>query len=142
MPCCLLVALILFTPRVVLVLMFLFSTFLERAYHGLLLPILGFFFLPLTTIVYAWLVNSHFPLDGVYLIILIVAVSGLFVHPLGALLFVGFVAVLLRAALARRQKPPYSVGRTGNQIRQNTGSEVAVNASTAAERSQATGNVY
>jgi len=58
----------------VLVLMFLFSGYLERAYHGLLLPVLGFIFLPLTTIVYAWLVNSHLPIEGLNLIILVVAV--------------------------------------------------------------------
>jgi hypothetical protein len=61
-------------PRVVLVLMFLLSNYLDRAYHGLLLPILGFIFLPVTTIVYAWLVNNGRPLDGVNLLILIVAV--------------------------------------------------------------------
>lgn len=60
--------------RVILVLMALFSNYLDRAYHGLLLPLLGFFFLPLTTIVYAWLVNSHRPLDGINLLFLIVAV--------------------------------------------------------------------
>ena len=56
---CLLVLLILIFPRVVLVWMYLTSTYLQRAYHGLLIPLLGFIFLPLTTIVYAWLVNSH-----------------------------------------------------------------------------------
>ncbi len=74
MPCCLLALLTLITPRLVLVLMFLFTNYLGRAYHGILLPILGFIFLPLTTIVYAWLVNSHLPIDGVYLVLLIVAV--------------------------------------------------------------------
>jgi uncharacterized oligopeptide transporter (OPT) family protein len=58
----------------VLVLMFLFSNYLGRAYHGMLIPLLGFFFLPLTTIVYAWIVNSHHPIDGIYLLALIVAV--------------------------------------------------------------------
>jgi len=61
-------------PRVVLVLMFLMSNYLQRAYTGLLIPILGFIFLPLTTIVYAWLVNSHAPLEGLNLLYLIVAV--------------------------------------------------------------------
>ena len=38
-------------------------------------PILGFLFLPLTTLVYAWMVNSHRSLEyGVNVIILIVAV--------------------------------------------------------------------
>ena len=73
MPCLLLIVVLAF-PRVVLVLMFLLSDYLQRAYHGLLLPLLGFFFLPLTTIVYAWLVNTHKPLDGVNLIILVIAV--------------------------------------------------------------------
>ncbi len=54
--------------------MFFLSNYLDRAYHGLLVPLLGFIFLPITTLVYAWLVNSHLPLDGVNLIILIVAV--------------------------------------------------------------------
>jgi len=71
---CLLVLLMLAFPRVVLVLMFLMSNYLQRAYTGLLIPILGFIFLPLTTIVYAWLVNSHAPLEGLNLLYLIVAV--------------------------------------------------------------------
>jgi len=71
---CLLVLLVAAFPRLVLVLMFLLSNYLQRAYHGLLIPLLGFFFLPLTTIVYAWLVNSHLPLEGVNVVILIVAV--------------------------------------------------------------------
>ena len=71
---CLLVLLILVFPRVVLAVMFFTSTYLQRAYHNLLIPILGFFFLPLTTLVYAWLVNSHLPIEGINLIYLIVAV--------------------------------------------------------------------
>jgi len=52
MPCLLLILFVAF-PRVALVLLFFFCTYLQRAYHGLLLPILGFIFLPLTTLVYA-----------------------------------------------------------------------------------------
>jgi hypothetical protein len=74
MPCCLLLILVLAGPRIVLVCMFLLSNYLERAYHGLLLPILGFILLPLTTITYAWLMNTHRPIEGVNLVILIVAV--------------------------------------------------------------------
>jgi hypothetical protein len=73
MPCLLLLLVVAF-PRVLLVLMFLFSTYLQRAYTGLIIPILGFIFLPVTTIAYAWMVNSHLPIEGVNLIILIVAV--------------------------------------------------------------------
>jgi len=71
---CILVLLVLAFPRLILVLMALFSNYLDRAYHGLIVPLLGFFFLPLTTIVYAWLLNSHRPLEGANLLILVVAV--------------------------------------------------------------------
>jgi hypothetical protein len=74
MPCLLLLVLVAF-PRVVLVLMYLLSDYLQRAYTGLLLPLLGFIFLPLTTIVYAWMVNSHrAPMDTTNLVILVIAV--------------------------------------------------------------------
>lgn len=73
MPCLLLLLSLAF-PRVAIVLLYLFSTFLERAYHSLLIIILGFIFLPLTTIVYAWVVNSHEPLQGLYLVAVIVSV--------------------------------------------------------------------
>lgn len=71
---CLLLLLILIFPRVVLVWMYLTSTYLQRAYHELLIPILGFIFLPLTTLVYAWLVNTHSPIEGINLLYIIVAV--------------------------------------------------------------------
>jgi hypothetical protein len=47
---------------------------LDRAYHGLLIPLLGFIFLPITTIVYAWMVTSGLPVQGVNLVILVIAV--------------------------------------------------------------------
>ena len=71
---CILILLAFAFPRVVLVLLFLFTSFLERAYHGLIIPILGFILLPLTTIVYAWMVNSGYPTSGPYLLILLIAV--------------------------------------------------------------------
>jgi predicted MFS family arabinose efflux permease len=61
-------------PRVALVLLFFFSNYLERAYHGLLLPLLGFLFLPLTTLAYAWMANSGQPTTGLNLLILLIAV--------------------------------------------------------------------
>jgi hypothetical protein len=73
MPCLLLILFVAF-PRVALVLLFFLSTYLQRAYHGILLPILGFIFLPLTTLAYAWMVNSGLPIAGTNLIILIIAV--------------------------------------------------------------------
>jgi hypothetical protein len=71
---CILLVLLAAFPRVALVLMFLFTNMLQQAYHGFLLPLLGFIFLPLTTIVYAWEVTSGYPTSGVYLLILLLAV--------------------------------------------------------------------
>ena len=73
MPCLLLIVVLAF-PRVVLALMFFLSTYLQRAYHNLLVLLLGFIFLPITTLVYAWMVNNHQALDGVNLVILVIAV--------------------------------------------------------------------
>ena len=71
---CILLVIVLAFPRLMLVLSFLFSNMLEKAYHGLILPILGFIFLPLTTLVYAWMVTSGYATSGVYLLILIICV--------------------------------------------------------------------
>jgi hypothetical protein len=72
---CLLLLLVLAFPRLGLVLLAIFDpAYLDRVYHGLLIPLLGFLFLPLTTLVYAWMVNSHRALEGANLLILVVAV--------------------------------------------------------------------
>jgi hypothetical protein len=74
MPCFLLFIVLLF-PRVTLLLLWLLSGYLQRAFHGgLLLPVLGFFFLPLTTLVYAWEFNSGMPTTGINLVWLLIAV--------------------------------------------------------------------
>ena len=74
MPCLLLLAILLF-PRVVLACMWFFTTYLQRAFHeGLLIPVLGFIFLPITTIVYAWELNSGMPTEGINLLWLLLAV--------------------------------------------------------------------
>ncbi len=71
---CLLLIVFLAFPRIALALLFLFSNYLERAYHGLILPLLGFLFLPLTTLAYAWMVNTRQPIAGINLLILLVTV--------------------------------------------------------------------
>ena len=73
MPCLLLILFLAF-PRIALLLLFIFSNYLQRAYHGLILPLLGFLFLPLTTLAYAWMVNTGQPITGVNLLILIITV--------------------------------------------------------------------
>jgi uncharacterized oligopeptide transporter (OPT) family protein len=71
---CIVLIIFLAFPRIALILLFLFSNYLQRAYQGLLIPLIGFIFLPLTTLVYAWIVNSHLPLSGLNLIFLVIAV--------------------------------------------------------------------
>lgn len=74
MPCLFLLIILLF-PRIVLALMWFTSTYLQRAFHGqMLIPLLGFFFLPLTTLVYAWEMNNHLPTAGINLLWLLIAV--------------------------------------------------------------------
>lgn len=73
MPCLLLILFVAF-PRIALVLIFLTSNYLQRAYHGLLIPLVGFLFLPLTTLAYAWMTNTRQPIAGINLIILVIAV--------------------------------------------------------------------
>src|SRR6202790_2984977 len=73
MPCLLLIVFLAF-PRIALVVLFLLSNYLQRAYHGLLLPLLGFLFLPLTTLAHAWMTNTRQPIAGINLLILVVAV--------------------------------------------------------------------
>jgi len=73
MPCLVLIVLLAF-PRIALLLLFLFSNYLQHAYHGLLVPLVGFLFLPLTTLAYAWMANTRRPIEGINLVILVVAV--------------------------------------------------------------------
>lgn len=69
---CLLAILALSFPRIMMVVLYLFTEFFTRAYQSILILILGFIFLPLTTIVYAWMVNAGHPVAGIYLAVLVV----------------------------------------------------------------------
>ena len=71
---CLLLALFLLFPRVALVFLYFFTHFLERAYHSLLILVLGFIFVPLTALVYAFMINSNMPPEGINLLWLFIAV--------------------------------------------------------------------
>ena len=55
---CLSLLLALISPRLALVAMWLLSDILGRAFDSVLLPILGFFLLPWTTLVYAVMWNN------------------------------------------------------------------------------------
>lgn len=73
MPCCLAI-LALAAPRVVIVLVVLFSDYMGRAYETLIWPLLGFFFLPTATLAYAFAINQVGSVSGIYLIVVVVAV--------------------------------------------------------------------
>lgn len=70
----LLFLLALFLPRVTLFLIWLFSRdYLDRAFETVLWPVLGFIFLPLTTLAWAFAMNSHGSIEGLWLILIGVA---------------------------------------------------------------------
>jgi len=71
---CLLGCIALIIPRVTIVLVVIFSDYIGRAYETTLWPIAGFFFMPLTTLAYAWAINSNGTVTGVYLVVVVVAV--------------------------------------------------------------------
>ena len=61
-------------PRVAIILLWLFTNFFTHIFHGIIIPILGFLFLPLTLLVYAYLLNAHMAIGGVQLVFLFIAV--------------------------------------------------------------------
>ena len=61
---CLGFLIVLAMPRFVMVLLWLFGDYLSRAYEGWLLPLLGFFLLPTTTLAYAVTENEKMSLRG------------------------------------------------------------------------------
>jgi hypothetical protein len=71
---CLLAILILAFPRIAIVLLYLFTHFFSGLFEGIIIPLLGFLFLPLTLLAYALMANSHQPHDTVFLVVMFVAV--------------------------------------------------------------------
>ena len=77
---CLLALLALISPRLALFALWLFSNMLDRAYEGWLLPVLGFFLLPWTTLAYAVMWDSAHRVHGFEWFIVVLA----FLADLGA----------------------------------------------------------
>ena len=71
--CCLFGILAFLAPRIALVVLYL-DGYLMRAYQTLLWPVLGFVFMPLTTIAYAWAHNTHGSIEGGYFAVVLLAV--------------------------------------------------------------------
>jgi hypothetical protein len=72
MPCLLAIIALAF-PRLVLVLLFFFTTYLDRAIGNIIILLIGFLLLPLTTLAYAFAINTYGSIDGLYLVLVIVA---------------------------------------------------------------------
>lgn len=73
MPC--LIALAgLFFPRLVLVILFLFTGYLHAAYQTVLWPILGFLFMPFTTLAYAVAMNAMGGMGGGGVVLVVIGV--------------------------------------------------------------------
>jgi hypothetical protein len=70
---CFAAVLILATPRFVMVLLWLFTSYLSRAYGGFLLPLLGFFIMPTTTLAYAIAKNQAGGIRGWGLAVVVLA---------------------------------------------------------------------
>jgi hypothetical protein len=72
---CLLPCFAVLMPRVVMFFIFLLTNWFTQAYQTVIWPLLGFFFMPYTTLAYmaAMLDNGH-KVDGVWLVLVIVAV--------------------------------------------------------------------
>lgn len=71
---CLVALLAYFAPRFAIVLVVLFSDYIGTAYDTLLVPFLGFFFAPLTTLAYAWAIHSRGSVEGFALVVVVLAV--------------------------------------------------------------------
>jgi hypothetical protein len=72
---CLLALLVVAFPRVAIALLWLFTNFFSGVYHGILIPLLGFIFLPLTLVVYTYILRTYpGPLSLQELIFLFIAV--------------------------------------------------------------------
>jgi hypothetical protein len=71
---CLVGCLALFTPRLAIVLVVLLGDYIGRAYETVLWPLLGFFFMPLTTLAYAFAINRNDSVEGGYLVVVVLAV--------------------------------------------------------------------
>jgi hypothetical protein len=70
-----LVLLAFFTPRIVLFILWLFTNYLSRAYDGFVLPLLGFLFLPATTLAYAIAQNEFGGVNGIGLVVILIGLA-------------------------------------------------------------------
>ncbi len=74
MPCCAVLLFLFLGPRVALAALALFTSYIGRAFPGgLFFPLLGWIFLPWTTLAYAWAINTTGEVAGFQAIVVVVA---------------------------------------------------------------------
>ena len=71
---CLVGCLALAMPRFAIILVVIFSDYIGRAYQTAVWPIVGFLIMPLTTLAYAWAINSRGSVAGLQLVVVVLAV--------------------------------------------------------------------
>ncbi len=71
---CLVGCLALAMPRFAIIAVVIFSDYIGRAFQSMLWPFIGFLFMPLTTLAYAWAINSRGSVAGLHLVIVVLAV--------------------------------------------------------------------
>ena len=70
---CLFAVFALVTPRLVVALLYFFTRWFAGMFDSLLWPILGFLFMPLTTLAYAWAINRNGSVSGAYFVVVLLA---------------------------------------------------------------------
>jgi hypothetical protein len=74
MPCLLAVLAVMF-PRIVIVVLFLFTNYFTGMFpESVLIPVAGFLFMPVTLLGYTYLTKQNQPVDAFFLVVMIVAV--------------------------------------------------------------------
>ena len=61
-------------PRFAIILVVIFSDYIGRAYQTAVWPVIGFLIMPLTTLAYAWAINSRGSVAGIHLVAVVIAV--------------------------------------------------------------------
>ncbi len=92
---CLIAFLGLLVPRFAIVILVLAGDYIGRAYQTTLWPLLGFFFMPYTTLAYAFAINDRGSVSGWHLALVVLAVLADF----------GFLGNGEKQRRLRRQKP-------------------------------------
>jgi hypothetical protein len=61
-------------PRLAIILVVIFSDYIGNACQTVFWPLIGFIFMPLTVLAYAWAINSNGAVEGFHLVVLVLAV--------------------------------------------------------------------